>query len=367
MKHLDFMTPATSALLFRGTGVLLLSMHWLLSAQNETGMVFILFLTVMGLLRWHFSFPVWTIALDVIVVITASMFWPDAWYGIAIPVFEGLRLGTLYSLLLVPMAMIMMNQMSTSLLSVLFLSILYGAGLFCWERQLEKARKEADRERRERYALEALQTDLLSANVMVSRMAELKERQRISQSLHDHVGHELTAADLAFQAFEHLWQHGDAQAESLFRQARERLSNSVLQLRETVHNTEPIHAFGIQNLESICHRLPGNLATFHAFGDSGAIEAFQWHILEQCLKEGLTNVIKHAEATNVVVTLDISPHIVRLSIQDDGVGNNHASSDGSGLRNLRMRAKFAGGSLSTNTTKGFQLICVLPLKKEMTQ
>ena len=93
-----------------------------------------------------------------------------------------------------------------------------------------------------------------------------------------------------------------------------------------------------------------------------------WSVLEPCLKEGLTNAARHGAPGKVLVTLDVGPRIVRLCVHNPaggGAGSGRgvvaAEAPGLGLRSLRQRARAVGGSLTTDATNGFRLICVLPL------
>jgi signal transduction histidine kinase len=64
------------------------------------------------------------------------------------------------------------------------------------------------------------------------------------------------------------------------------------------------------------------------------------------LREGLTNVAKHARATRTEVALDVGADDVTLVVRDDGVGlaeSTVATSTGLGLRNISERATLLGG------------------------
>lgn len=361
----EITTPERSKMLGRIIGLLLFSSYWMLSTADQAGLILLLCLTVTSLARWRFSLPSWTLLIDQGVCLLATFFWPSAWYGFAFPVFEALLLGKIIWLLPFLILLVTYTPFTVPLLAVLGLAGFIGWVIRCWSLQVQHIRKEGDRERRERYELEGFKDELLSANIQAARIAEIAERQRISQKLHDHAGHEITAAALALQAFEQLWKENDPKAKEMFIQAKQRVSNSAIQLRETVHNLNPVKAFGIHRFDDICRSFKACPIELHTYGDTFQIEAYQWNILESCLKEALTNVIRHTNASLVNVTLDVNPHIVRLSVHDDGtVHKKHTDGLGTGLRNLRQRAKFAGGSLSTDQTKGFLLICVLPLRKE---
>jgi len=92
------------------------------------------------------------------------------------------------------------------------------------------------------------------------------------------------------------------------------------------------------------------------------VSAYMWGLLEACLKEALTNVARHSDATKVKVDLQVTESIVRLSIHDNG-SVTAGSHEGSGLRGLKLRARSIGGSLSVNRQDGFLVVCVIPLEK----
>jgi signal transduction histidine kinase len=94
-----------------------------------------------------------------------------------------------------------------------------------------------------------------------------------------------------------------------------------------------------------------------------------WNVLESCLNEALTNIGKHAHPTQITVALDATPHIVRLSIENDGVPvTEKKRSMGTGLRNIRHRLAGIGGTLAVAEDKAhvFHVVCVVPLKADDT-
>lgn len=346
--------PEASKAIWRFFGLLVLCLVWINDSGSEMGEILLLFLTIMTLARWRFPMPGWTVLIDQAACFLIMIYWPLASIGLVLPIFEAMIKGKFW-FVLPTLGFIMINLQSSILLSV----ILIQAGLIGWfirDWTLERTRyqQEVDRQRRDKYEFEGLKEELLFANVQTARMAELTERNRIAQELHDDVGHELTASVLALQAFEQLWKEEDPSAEELFYLAKQRLSNSAMYLRETVHNMKPLKDLGIGELQDLCNSFTACPISLNIHGDTSKVPVYLWSILQPCLKEALTNVVRHAEATKVEISLDINPHIVRLSIYNDG-------GPGIGLRNLRQRAMAIGGSISVDTHDGFLLICVLPL------
>jgi signal transduction histidine kinase len=69
------------------------------------------------------------------------------------------------------------------------------------------------------------------------------------------------------------------------------------------------------------------------------------------IAEALTNVVKHAAATQVTVEVDVEPERVVAEIADDGVGGARAAA-GSGLRGLADRLDALGGTLRVQSRRG---------------
>src|SRR5690606_39078507 len=65
-------------------------------------------------------------------------------------------------------------------------------------------KEESDEQRKTVLELERLKLELLEASQSAAREAELLERNRIARQLHDHLGHDLTGASLALQAYDYV-------------------------------------------------------------------------------------------------------------------------------------------------------------------
>ena len=67
------------------------------------------------------------------------------------------------------------------------------------------------------------------------------------------------------------------------------------------------------------------------------------------VQEALTNVIRHASAATVTVTLDRGPDALSITVRDDGQGAAEVV-EGNGVRGMRERAKELGGQLDVSST-----------------
>ena len=83
--------------------------------------------------------------------------------------------------------------------------------------------------------------------------------------------------------------------------------------------------------------------------------------LYKIYKEALTNIIKHAKATSVMVTLSIGRDALQLTVQDNGISCGPADPPGRGLPNMRKRAAELGGAMTLSSVHGTRLSLALPI------
>jgi signal transduction histidine kinase len=71
------------------------------------------------------------------------------------------------------------------------------------------------------------------------------------------------------------------------------------------------------------------------------------------VQEQLSNILKHANASNIVIRLEVMSNKVRLCIKDDGVGFNLSQcKKGLGLHNIYNRVEYYSGSIQIHTSEG---------------
>ena len=82
------------------------------------------------------------------------------------------------------------------------------------------------------------------------------------------------------------------------------------------------------------------------------------------VQEGLTNVLKHSDASHAEVTIRFEPHALRIAVHDDGETVPAGSSRGHGLDGLRERVALLHGSLTAGRRPagGFELAVSLPVE-----
>ena len=168
-------------------------------------------------------------------------------------------------------------------------------------------------------------------------LAAENERSRIGRDLHDLLGHSLTTitlkAGLARRLSEHDPQRAAqeiAEVEGLSRQALTEVRAAVSSYREVTLASELARGRELLRASGVTPDLP----TATDVVDAAHQELFGWVI-----REGLTNVARHAHASRCTVRLSAN----EVEIRDDGVGG--PPSFGNGLAGLRERVIAAGGTM----------------------
>ncbi|MET9633766.1 sensor histidine kinase [Lentzea sp. NPDC006480] len=176
---------------------------------------------------------------------------------------------------------------------------------------------------------------LREAQAEVARLASEAERNRIARDLHDLLGHSLTAITVKSALARRLEPvAARAEMESVEQLARQALAD----VRAAVSGYQDVTLAGELARSRELLRAAGIAADLPTAVDSVPVERqelFGWVV-----REGVTNVVRHARAGRCTVELTAST----VEVRDDGVGGPAGA--GSGLDGLRARVAQAGGVLT---------------------
>ena len=334
---------------------------WLRHSGTE-GFFLLLFLLLMTLLRWRIPKLRVTVLLDCAVCILVLHIWPHARYALIMILFEGMYRKFYWVGIAGIISLYFIGQPELVFILMLVMGGFCGVVTAQWETEFLQKQTIRDEEAGKYYELENVQSDLLTTLPQIERMTAVAERARIARDIHDNAGHEIVAAYISLQTARGLFEGVDEDALELYDAAMERLSSGVTKIRETAHNLQTVTTLGIESLLETCDKYPGCPVKFKAYGDSSKVPVYVWNMLESCLNESLTNASRHARPSYVTVELDVTSHLVRLSVENDGAYSSGGAM-GIGLRNLRHRAVAIGGTFSVDNGMPFRVICVIPIQE----
>jgi signal transduction histidine kinase len=203
----------------------------------------------------------------------------------------------------------------------------------------------------------------------VQQIAVYDDRDRLARDLHDTVIQRLFAVGLSLQSMA-----GAAAAEGL----GDRLSTAISDLDDTIRQVRStIYELGLTGVEEGLRARVQALAneltpvvgfkvhvSFDGPVDSAVPEQVAEHLLST-VREGITNIGRHANATQASIELRVGDAFCRLEIADNGRGIEQPSSGrhGFGLTNLQRRAEKLRGefTLENRQSGGTLLIWQVPL------
>jgi signal transduction histidine kinase len=202
---------------------------------------------------------------------------------------------------------------------------------------------------------------------LVRDRALTEDRDRIARDLHDSVIQRLFAIGLSLQGTARLVERPEAVMR--IGEAIEKLDETIRQLRKAIFDIElTINKEGLHpKVLDLVHELRPVLGIHPQVSFSGPVDKMVTGTLAEevlaVLRETLTNVGKHAEANQVVVTVTAGDQL-RLVVADDGKGIGEIAPGGHGLKNLRQRAERRGGGMEIGTSRegGTRLSWYVPLE-----
>jgi signal transduction histidine kinase len=204
---------------------------------------------------------------------------------------------------------------------------------------------------------------------LVRDHALTEDRDRIARDLHDSVIQRLFAIGLSLQGTTRLVERPEAVLR--IAEAIDKLDETIRQLRQAIFDIElTINKEGLHpKVLDLVHELRPVLGIHPHVSLSGpvdhAVDALLAEEVLAVLREALTNIGKHAEATQVVITIAAGDEL-RLVVADDGGGMSPAvegATGALGLKNMRQRAERLGGGMVIGTSRegGTRLTWYVPL------
>ncbi len=204
--------------------------------------------------------------------------------------------------------------------------------------------------------------------------AQEEERQRIAQELHDGLGPTLASLNIRLLTIGRLLEREGHPVASEIEELARQAQASIQDIRRLIHDLRPValdelglvpalrehlahcereHGLAFELAAEVAERLPASVET----------------ALFRIVQEAVNNVLRHAQAEHVWVTLRRDADRVNLRVIDDGQGFDaqlRRSGKHVGLWSMRERVEQLGGQFEVRTapSKGTVLEAVIPLREE---
>ena len=181
----------------------------------------------------------------------------------------------------------------------------------------------------------------------VRRLAATAERERIGRDLHDLLGHTLSLITLKMELSRKLFERDPARAQHELAEAEQIARDALAQVRSAVTG---FRAADMAAEIASAHLLLESSHVHLRHAPPPAMPGWIECGLAMVLREAVTNIARHAQASEAMIALQVEGNAVVLYVADDGRGGVSAS--GNGLAGMRERVAALGGSLQIDSPRG---------------
>lgn len=219
-----------------------------------------------------------------------------------------------------------------------------------------------------------LNQELKSANIKLQEYSSqieestiLKERTRVSQELHDSLGHSLMALAMHLEFAEKIFLTKPEKVHDVLLQSEQIAKSSIKDLRKAVtvlnSNTE------IKDFDASVDKPINNFHLFNNLkinlnknGDINKLSPSVKTALYKIVQESITNSLKHGNSTEINIHLKIIKHNLEFIITDNGKGCNNIIKS-NGLNGIENRINSLGGTTYyfSRNNLGFGIKMIIPI------
>ena len=227
-------------------------------------------------------------------------------------------------------------------------------------------------------ALSGKNAELHEANVKlqeysetIKRMTEIEERNRLAREIHDTLGHALTGIVVSADAGKILFDAAPEEAKARFDVIGQTARQGLEDVRRSIRALRP-DALESHDLESALEKMIENFRETTGADIRYAQEAGKLLLAQdeevtvyRIVQEGMTNAIRHGEATQINLIIDRKDRNLRVRIFDNGVGMQ-GKKTGFGLNYMKERVELLKGTLRYGNredgSRGFFLEAEMPVR-----
>ncbi|MFT8313624.1 MAG: histidine kinase [Clostridium sp.] len=194
----------------------------------------------------------------------------------------------------------------------------------------------------------------------------LEERSRLSQALHDKIGHSINGSVYQLEACKLLIKDKPADSNKIIQAVIDNLRKSLDEIRAILRKEKPNKGqLSLIQLRKLCENFKENYdinAKLVCRGKINEVSEYIWEIMLNNSIEAFSNALKYSGCKNIRINITILNKLVRCSIEDDGRGCNNIK-EGMGLTGMKERIEAANGNIFITSNLGFEINMLLPIKQ----
>lgn len=225
-----------------------------------------------------------------------------------------------------------------------------------------------DELRRKHYELGEARKQLVDYAKKAADAAQMEERHRISQEIHDELGHKLIRLKLMLDAAVQILPNKPDKGMEMVSSVHKQLIGSMELLRATVRRMNPgthkVRAYSLEKLIDEIREQAHLQIEFQIDGMPYPLYPSVEVVLYRNAQEAITNAMRHGEASRIWIQLVYEPERVRMSVSNNGLQPKDESKWGLGLSGMQERTQIIGGQLIIHAGEPFTVITTVPSRQK---
>ena len=193
----------------------------------------------------------------------------------------------------------------------------------------------------------------------------LEEKARISQALHDKLGHSINGSLYKLEAAKVLMDKQPEESSQILQEVIDNLRGCMDEIRVILRNERPDKKrMTMKSLQALCDECEEQYhikATLTVEQDEREIPNQILEIILDNTFEAVTNSLKYSGCTEISIHIILLGEVVRCTIHDNGKGAENIE-EGMGIQGMKQRVRNVKGYLDIESHQGFTINMILPLK-----
>lgn len=212
----------------------------------------------------------------------------------------------------------------------------------------------------------------MEENALALENQILEEKTRLSQALHDKLGHSINGSLFQLEACKILVEKEPDKSMQMLQAVIDNLRSSMDEIRLILRKERPdkksTALLQLHNLGEECKK-KYNIAVEVKFHETKKIISVEivdeiWEVILDNIFEAITNALKYAKCTKISIEIMVLNKVIRCSIKDNGIGCSLIK-DGMGLSGMKERTRKMKGYVDIEGKDGFCVNMILPLETKI--
>ena len=216
--------------------------------------------------------------------------------------------------------------------------------------------------------LHEVNEQLQTYSLMAEKMAETRERNRLAREIHDTLGHTLTGISAGIDACLAIIGTAPEQTKQQLELISKVTRDGIKESRRSVSELRPDALerfsleFAINKMVTDINAVSDTKVYFDCKTKNLKFDEDEENAIYRVVQEGITNAIRHGQAKEIWVTVNMEHSQILIQIRDNGIGCKEMKS-GFGTKHMKERIRMLNGAVTFDGSNGFIVNARIPIRR----